>query len=203
VTGLAAGDYTIEGSKADGTSVALGSLTVAASEDPAVPTSGSLNSAMPVGVNVLDVESISIVDATETEVLSGLANATTTLWKYFANVRVTAPVVEPVVSEEPTKGKGSSQPKVRKVNGHALAKSTIKNDEETKRQFLFVANGGPKDTLLTIVVDGEEIAEVQSTASGKVMFKQDLLEDVVIQTIKNLSIVDPNGVVVMEANFSF
>ncbi|HEX8311276.1 MAG TPA: hypothetical protein VF614_08170 [Chthoniobacteraceae bacterium] len=200
VTGLAAGNYTVEGAKVDGTSVELGSVTVAASADPAVATVGSLDSVMPAGVNVLDVESISIVDGTDAEVLSGVADATTTLWKYFANVPVTAPVVEPVVTEEPVKGNGGA-PKVKKVNGHVVAKSTIKDDEETKRQFLFVAKGAPANTTLTIVVDGEEIDEVVSTAQGKVMFNQDLIGDVVIQTIHNLSLVDENGVVVMVANF--
>ena len=200
VTGLAAGTYSVEGAKADGTLVDLGSVTVAASEDPAVATVGSLDGAMPAGVNVLDVESISIVDETATEVLSGLADATTTLWKYFANVRVTAPLVEPVVGEEPTKGNGGA-PKVKKVHGHVLAKSTIKDDVETKRQLLFVAKGAPKNATLTIVVNGEEIDEVESNQQGKVMFKEDLLEDVVIQTIKNISLVDENGVAVMEANF--
>jgi hypothetical protein len=33
------------------------------------------------------------------------------------------------------------------------------------------------------------------------MFKEDLIEDVVIQTMKNISLVDEAGVVVMEANF--
>jgi hypothetical protein len=149
-----------------------------------------------------------VLDAEETEVLSGFANATTTLWKYFANVRVTAPVAatEPEVTDgaESTDkgGKGGSKPKAKgKVNGHVLAKSTIKDDEETKRQFLFVAKGAPASTLLQIVVNGEEVDEVESTPAGKVMFKEDLIEDVVIQTITNISLVDPLGVVVMEANF--
>jgi hypothetical protein len=200
--GLTAGEYTLEATNLDGTTVALGSVTVSAPAVEGEATKVDTELTAPEGINVLSLDSVSVLDAEGSVVLSGSANATTSLWKYFANVRVTAPAAVVASDLEVTEGKGKGgKTKVRKVNGHALAKSTIKDDEETKRQFLFVAKGAPASTLLTIVVDGEEIDEVESTPAGKVMFKEDLIEDVVIQTMKNISLVDEAGVVVMEANF--
>jgi hypothetical protein len=205
--------------------VIVSSATVPVEGQPvAADGTGSAAVAL-VGVNPRSIVSLDVisVDATtgaETVVLTGLAEEETSQLKFFANVRVTAPpassvtqptdpTAEPVTgngkgngkgkAKKPKKVKGPKGPKVKKVHGHALAKSTIVDGVKKKHQFLFVAHGGPASATLNVVVDGLPVATVNSTKNGKVMFKS--LPGVDLEAIDLLTITDATGVAVMQADF--
>lgn len=205
--------------------VIVSSATVPVEGQPvAADGTGSAAVAL-VGVNPRSIVSLDVisVDATtgaETVVLTGLAEEETSQLKFFANVRVTAPpassvtqptdpTAEPVTgngkgngkgkAKKPKKVKGPKGPKVKKIHGHALAKSTIVDGVQKKHQFLFVAHGGPASATLNVVVDGLPVATVNSTKNGKVMFKS--LPGVDLEAIDLLTITDATGVAVMQADF--
>ena len=191
-TGLSAGSYSVDASLQDLSTAHLGDLIVEA----AVP--GDDAGATPVvfvisaEVDPLKITTVRVSDSAAAVVLEGAATATVNDWKLIANVQVTGP--ESVATVE----KGGPKPK--RVQGHALAKSFIKDGVETKRQFLWVAKGATAGSELTINVNGTAVATVTSAADGKVMFAE-LPETVVLRELDTVTLTDSAGTVVMQAEF--
>ena len=195
-SGLAPGAYSLDATRKDMTLVHLGDFTVEASApaDPSAPAPAALEVALPGELDAFDIAKLSISDATLAVVLEGEAVANMVEWKYFANVRVTGP--ETLATASDSKG----GPKPKRVHGHALSKSFFKDSVETKRQFLWVSQGAPKSTELTVNVDGVAVGTVTSSPSGKVMF-EGLVDTVVLRSIKLVTLTDALGAVVMQAAF--
>jgi hypothetical protein len=191
-SGLAAGSYSVDATVATSeTPVHLGDLVVTAT-----PATGPLVISLPPLFDAENVTGLTVTDsATLTVLLSGVATATSVDWKYIANVRVEAPDIQTENAlRAPGGGKGG------KVHGHVISQSFIKDSVETKRHFLWVAQGAPKDTELTINVDGVAQGTVTSSKSGKVFF-QTLPAEVVLRNIHLVTLTDSLGTVVMQANF--
>lgn len=189
VTGLATGSYSVDATLKDASIVHLGDLAVDTSVPPGPTPEPPVEIALPAGFDVSTVAKITVSNATPAVVLEGEVVPGEVTWKYIANVQVTGPEVL-----VPT------GPKPKKVRGHAVVHSFIKENVETKRGFLWVAFGAPGDTELTINVDGVAVGTVLSTKQGKVMF-EDMPEPVVIRDIKLVTITDALGAVVMQAAF--
>ncbi len=184
--GLADGTYSIDATLQDLSSAHLGDLVVDAAASTPVVLS------VPAEIDALKITNLSISDATAV-LLQGATTVTTSEWKLIANVQVTGP--DPLATTKPTTG-----PKPKKVQGHALAKSFIKDGVETKRQFLWVSKGAVADSELTISVNGIAVAAIMSTADGKVMFAE-LPETVVLRDVDSVTITDAIGAVVMQSQF--
>jgi hypothetical protein len=192
--GLAAGSYSLDAVLKDETTMHLGdfSVDVAAGADPST-ASADATVMVAIPIDAFDIATLSVSDATLAMVLEGEAEVNMIEWKYFANVRVTGPDV--IATSDSTGG-----PKPKHVHGHALSKSFFKNNVEGKRQFLWVSHGAPKDTELTVNVDGEAVGTVTSSPSGKVMF-EGLVDEVVLRAVKLVTLTDALGAVVMQAQF--
>jgi hypothetical protein len=215
-TGLPAGSYAIEATYDDGvTIVELGTFDVTdPTPDDADPIGSdvTVETSVPQEIDGWDIAVISVIDtATDAVVLTGETTATTTYWRYFANVRITGtPIVAPPTEDdgdiEETDGPGNKPKKAKKarkpkkIHGHALAHSKVVGDTETRRVFLWVGFGAPASTELTINVDGVPVGTVTSTKNGKVKFKG-LPEDVVIRDIEVITLTNADGAEVMKAEF--
>ena len=81
-------------------------------------------------------------------------------WDYIANVRVTG------FDAAGSVGGAKEKP----VHGHAVSHSLTDNNWEHHRHFLWVAFGAPRDTELTVNVDGVS-RDVTTTSQGKVKSK--------------------------------
>ena len=186
--GLAPGSYSIDAKLQDLSTVHLGDLVI-----DAALSGGEVVLSVPTEVDASKIGSLTISDSSAVVQLEGAAAATINSWKLIANVQVTG--AEPLTTSESKGG-----PKPKRVHGHALAKSFIDDDVETKRQFLWVAKGAAGGSELTINVNGLAVATVTSTADGKVMFAE-LPETVVLREIDTVTITDAVGAVVMQAQF--
>lgn len=191
VSGLLAGGYTVNATLADATTVNLGAFDVAA-PSPLTNNNGDdddgLSFIIPDTVDALKIASIDVKDASAVVVLQGDTTADIAFLRYFANVRVTGPVVTT-----------SRHDGAKKVHGHALAHSITTHNVERERHFLWVAFGAPADTVLTINVDGVAVGTVTSTKQGKVKFKS--LPDIDFASMKLITLTDPLNAVVMQAQF--
>ena len=179
-SGLGAGEYSLDATLADATIVPVGTFTVAGS--PTAPVVFDL----PVTLDAGSIVSLSISDAASTVLFEGELVAGTVTWKFIANVQVSGPEV--------------TEPKGKKVHGHAVVHSFIKDSIETKRGFLLVGFGAPRDTDLTINVDGVAVGTVLSSKQGKV-FIHEIAETVVLRDMKLVTLTDALGAVVMQAEF--
>ena len=189
VTGLTSGTYSIGAVLKDASTLALGDIVVDTTVPPGPTPEPPVEIPLPAGFDVSTVAKITVSDATPTVVLEGAVVPGVTNWKYIANVQITGPeVIDP------------TGPKPKKVRGHVVAHSFIKDSVETKRGFNFVGFGAPGDTELTINVDGVVVGTVLSNKQGKVHF-QEMPEPVVIRDIKLVTITDALGAVVMQAAF--
>ena len=199
-SGLPAGTYMLDAGLDDLSEVSLGSISVvgAAPAEPAVQETVEID--LPAGLLALDIANLSVSNDAGVALFSGTAVATTTSWRFFANVRVTAPSLDPASAPEEDVN-GAKPKKAKRVHGHVVVNSRISNDVETKRHFLWVAHGAPAATELKILVDGIGVGFVTSTKQGKVMFK-DLESVELLPAVRNISLVDAvTGTVIMEANF--
>jgi hypothetical protein len=188
VTGLATGNYSVDATLKDASTVHLGDLAIDTSVPQPTPEPAVVI-ALPAGFDVSSVAKLTVSDATPAVVLEGELVPGEVTWKFIANVQVTGP--ETLLTKE-AKGK--------KVRGHAVVHSFITDNVETKRGFLWVAFGAPGDTELTVNVDGVAAGTVVSTKQGKVMFES-LPETVVIRDMKLVTLTDALGAVVMQAGF--
>ena len=186
LTGLAAGNYTVDATKADATIVPIGSVTVVA----ATPFAGDLP--LPVDLDPLEIATLTVSDATPTVILSGTPTLDIAKWVFSANVKVTAPDTGTPVP--PT------DPKPKKIHGHVLVHAKIINNVEEKRKFLLVAHGAPADTVLTINLDGVAAGTLTTTKNGKMMVKE-LPSEVQLAGVRFMTLTDAANVVIAEADF--
>ena len=198
VTGLANGTYTVSATlKSDpvAPAVIISNVVVDSTvvPDPAAPPAAPLP--LPEGLDPFDIATLTISDATPIVVLSGLPTENVAVWNYFANCPLRAPHIDPLAPPVPRTGK-----KPKKVHGHVLIRARILDDVETRRKFLLVAHRAPANSLLTINLDGVPVGEVTSTKNGKVMVKN-LEGDFRIAGVKELTLTDIDGVVVMVCDF--
>jgi hypothetical protein len=193
--GLPAGTYAVDATLSTSvTPVHIGDFVVTGAV-PAAP-GGDAPIELPIAptVDAEDITSLTIADsATSTVVLAGDATVTSVDWKYIANVRIEAREIQNE-NAQGFHGGGKS------VHGHLISHSFIKDSVEKQRHFLWVAFGAPKDTELTINVDGVAVGTVKSTKSGKVGF-HGMPEPVVLRNIRLITLTDPLGAVVMQAKF--
>ena len=188
-SGLAAGNYSLDATLKDATTVHIGDFVVDGTV-PAPATPEPIAFTVPATVDVTNIASLSVSNATPAVLLQGDLVADNVTWKLIANVVVSGPEVLAT-----THG-----PKPKKMHGHAIAHSFITDNVETKRDFLWVAFGAPGDTELTINVDGVAVATVMSTTDGKVMFHE-MPVTVVLRDMKSVTLTDSLGAVVMKADF--
>ena len=193
-SGLAAGSYSIDATDALGAVVHLGDFTPTADDPATLADESEVELLLPEGTDPLDIESVTVSDATQAVVLEG--EASTARLRYHANVPVTAAPVTTTTTEPVTRKHGGPG----RVHGHAMVNSTINQDVEKQRHFLFIGFGAPADTLLNVNVDGVVVTTVTSTKQGKVMFKS-LPETVVLANLGLLTITDSTGAIVMQAQF--
>lgn len=188
-SGLVAGNYSFDATLKDASTIHIGDFVVDGTV-PAPTTPEPIEFVVPATVDVTNIASMSVSDATPTVLLQGDLVADNVTWKLIANVVVSAPEV--ILT---THG-----PKPKKVHGHAVAHSFTTDNVETKRGFLWVAFGAPGDTELTINVDGVAVGTVMSEKNGKVMFEE-MPATVVLRDMKSVTLTDSLGVVVMKADF--
>jgi hypothetical protein len=187
-TGLAAGNYSVDATLTDATTAHLGDFVVDGTVPPPA-TPEPIVFALPATVDVASIASLSVSDAAAAVMLEGELAVGTINWKFIANVRVSGPEVL-----------ATDGPKPKKVRGHAVSHSFIKDSVETKRDFLWVAFGAPGETELTINVDGVAVGTVLSTKQGKVEFHE-IAETVVLRDMKLITLTDALGAIVMQADF--
>ena len=162
LTGLADGTYSVAANlKSDGGAapVAIGSVVVDATADPAEPLS------LPAGLDPLNIAAITVSDATPAIILSGSATETITSWTYKGNRPLTAPTTTTQTAP------GDHGPKPKALHGHVVIQNRIEDGVENKRKFLLVAQGGTADTTYTINLDGVAVGSLTTTKSGKLMAK--------------------------------
>jgi hypothetical protein len=191
---LADGTYSVAAtlkSDAGATSVAIGSVVVAATPDPAAPPVDPLN--LPAGLDPFNIATITVSDATPAVVLSGPATETISKWTYMGN----RPLVAPATTTAPPDGHG---PKPKKLHGHVLIQNRIVDGVETKRHFLLVAQGGTADTTYTINFDGVAVGSVVATKNGKLMLKS-LDGDFRLAGVRVVTITDGTSNVIAQADF--
>jgi len=225
VDGLPAGTYSVDGSNAEGESINLAVVQVAATKGKG--KGSEIKLVVPDEVDARSLTSLSVSDSTSTVLLTGEATTSTRLLRYFANVRVTAPmaveeeeivtpdteVTETTESTETSESTETTDPvqeteteeevpaiEPAKVHGHVLIHSTIAQDKVKKSKFLFVGHGAPVSATLTINVDGAAVGTVVSTAEGKVKFTT-LPAELSLPAIRVISITDALGAAVMQAQF--
>jgi hypothetical protein len=190
-TGLATGNYSVDATLDDATTAHLGDFAV---DTAAPPTAANQPIVFPIAetLDTARIASLSVSNATAIVMLQGEVVLGTATWKYIANVQVTAPEV--VLTSD---GHGA---KPKHVHGHIVSHSFITDNVEKQRHFRCVAFGAPKETELTINVDGTAVGTVVSTKQGKIDL-HDIVETVVLRDVKLITITDALGAVVMQATF--
>lgn len=190
-TGLATGNYSVDATLDDATTAHLGDFAV---DTAAPPTAANepLVFAIAEALDTSKIASLSISNATAIVMLQGEVAPGTASWKYIANVQVTGPDV--LLTNE---GHGA---KPKHVHGHIVSHSFINDNVEAHRKFLCVAFGAPKETELTVNVDGTVIGTVVSSKQGKIDL-HDIAETVVLRDVELITITDSLGAVVMQAKF--
>ncbi len=196
LSGLADGTYTLEATtKADpaGAPILIGSIVLSSVPDPAAPPAAPLT--LPAGLSALEIDTLSVSDATPAVVLAGSASESVTLWLFFGN-RPLVPVA-PVAAAIPSE---TGKPKAKKVHGHVLIQAAIRDDVEKRRKFLLVGHGLAPETTLTVNLDGAPVGSVTTTKRGKAMLKR-LDGDFRLAGVHVVSLSDADGNVVAEADF--
>ena len=190
-SGLTTGTYSVDATLDDATTAHLGDFAV----DTAVPPAAGgdpLVFAISDTLDTAKIASISVSNSTAIVMLQGEVVPGMATWKYIANVQVTAPEVLVTTNEH--------GPKPKHVHGHIVSHSFVTDNVESHRHFVCVAFGAPKDTELTINVDGTPVGTVMSTKQGKVDL-HDIAETVVLRDVELITLTDSLGAVIMEAKF--
>jgi len=190
-SGLPTGSYSVDATLDDASKAHLGDFAV----DTTVPPTAANDPIVFAISETLDtakIASISVSNATAIVLLQGEVLPGTATWKYIANVQVTAPEVLVTTAEH--------GPKPKHVHGHIVSHSFVTDNVEKHRHFVCVAFGAPKDTELTINVDGTPVGTVMSSKQGKVDL-HDIAETVVLRDVELITLTDSLGAVVMQAQF--
>jgi len=198
VTGLVDGTYSVAATlKSDPAAppVVLGDVLVDSTVvvDPADPPVPPLP--LPDGLDPFDIATLTVSDATAVVVLAAPATENIADWQFFANRPLNAPPADPLVPITPLARK-----KLEKIHGHVLIHARIVADVDVRRKFLLIGHGVPANTLLTINLDGVAVGARTSSKNGKVMVTK-LDGDFRIAGVKELTLTDPDGTVVMSADF--
>ena len=186
VSGLVDGECSVDVTLKNGAEAHVGDFTI----DTTAPA--PIVMPIPPEVDSLNIRSLSISDGALTILLEGEAALSVDDWNYIGNVRVTGFDTPAAGSIRGEKGKP--------VHGHAVSHSVTDNNWERRRYFLWVAFGAPRDTELTVNVDGVVAGTISSTSQGKVTF-EGLPDTLLLPTIQKIEITDPAGSVVMQALF--
>jgi hypothetical protein len=197
LSGLADGTYTVAATtKADptGPAVPIGSIVLSANPDPSALPAAPLN--LPEGLSALEIDTLTISDATPAIVLSGTASESVASWFFFGN----RPLLPVVVASAEIPPAGHGKPVAKKLHGHVLIQAVIKADVEQRRKFLLVGHGLAPDTTLTVNLDGVAVGSVTTTKNGKAMLKS-LDGDFLLAGVHLVSLSDADGNVVAEADF--
>src|SRR5687767_10573229 len=123
VTGLTSGTYSIGAVLKDASTLVLGEIVVDTTVPPGPTPEPPVEIPLAAGFDVSTVATITVSDSAvpPTVVLEGAVVPGVTNWKYIANVQITAPeVIDPTA------------PKAKKVRGHVVAHSFVKDSVETK-----------------------------------------------------------------------
>jgi hypothetical protein len=198
LSGLADGTYSLAATtKADptGPTTLIGSIVVSsAPADPAAPPAAPLT--LPAGLSALAIDTLTLSDATPTEILAGAGSETVASWLFFGN-RPLRPTAAASATIPPP---GNGRAKSKKIHGHVLIQAAIRNDVEKRRKFLLVGLGLPAEVTLTVNLDGVAVGSVTTTKNGKAMLKR-LDGDFRLAGTHLVSLTDVDGVSLAEADF--
>ena len=183
-TGLAAGTYDLSATlKSDGSTVALGQITLAPEDEDDDNSKSVLHSEseveLPADVSAMDIATVTISDGTGALLIGDITNAPGNSVAVFnARVRVT--------SDDPN------------VRGTAVLHS-MAHKGKRNGNFNMVVHGLAANTTYHVVVNGTEVATVRSGKKGAVMVRK--LKNVDFSTITSVQLQDDTAAVVAEAAF--